>query len=1715
MRDFFDDNDLSAPIFGKENSTVHGWGIRSTTSQDSLTINMSTGANIRGLDIEKLLEAEATKEEEQETELTAEDGTDESTRREEADVADSGEETTTQPRHQDQEVAQDAQQPARVDGSDTQTWNAAETFEVASVAGADTLWIEQASDQAKALREAALTEDYMGPPAPHEFEQEACACACCMDMGPGNGPAPAAAGDNLSAPAAATTLDNLSRYLSEYNHPNTASDDFWDEFWGPPSQPNFHWNLTNSGTNAKNGTLTFNVAGSWYDSNGLTDDGADAATRAAAIRNALDVYEDILGINFVETTLTAASSVDIAFGNETSGRAFANFNHNSGVISNAWINIATNWSGTGAIGDYYFQTALHEIGHTLGLGHSGLYNAGSGTPSYNDSYWENDTTQYTMMSYWAQNNYTAPGENTPSGSFLGDVDLIGPQAVDWLALNRMYDPMGYGINDGATTGNTTWGFNDTWSSSSAPPVSNTLNNAFNSMASLLHRTSLTIVDGGGIDTLDLSGFANNTKIDVSEVSATDTRPSFSNVAGLNGNLMIGVGTIIENVVGGAGSELIYGNGAANNIQGGGGNDTIYGYGGADTLLGQAGNDTLYGGSGADSLDGGSDDDYLSAGSGADILRGSSGDDSLFGSSGNDTLRGGSGQDTLRGSSDDDDLWPGSSLVTGEIYDGGSGTDRLNFSNFGSSYVVNLATGDFDIGSTQTTLISIENVLAGTGNDSITGSADVNVLDGGDGNDTLDGSDGTGTLLAGDDTLLGQAGNDVLRYSMNNSASTAVGTYDGGAGTDTFEVTSATLFGRHVDLGAGQFQVNPGGSNRGNLISIENVTVYNDTSVDGNGSANVITGIGNFANTFDGGGGSDSIDGGAGNDSLTGGSGIDTLLGGDGNDTLLGGLSSDSVNGGAGNDLIRVLDGEFFDSVDGGLGDDTLDHSDVTRSGDTFNFLTGQIISTFDTGTPTLANIEHYVDGSGGNTIIWRSVFGGTVDAGAGNDTVHSGLNGLETLDGGLGIDTLNTSSYNSAYAVNLATGLTNFGGESFVNFENLISGNGNDTLTGTTGANTIIAGAGNDIVLGGDGDDSLLGGLGDDTLDGSDGTGTYLGSLDTLRGEAGNDVLRYSMSGSGTASTYDGGADTDTFEVTSATLSGRHVDLAAGQFQLSGLNRGNLISIENVRVYNNTSATGDGNNNRLEAIGNFANTFDGGAGDDTLLGGGGNDDLLGGTGVDSLSGGDGDDTLDGSDGTSAFLNGNDTLLGEAGNDVLRYSMSSSGTLTVGTYDGGSDTDTFEVTSTTLLGRHVNLDAGQFQLSGTNRGNLISIENVRVYNNTSALGDGIGNRIEGIGNFANNFDGGAGNDTLLGGAGNDTLLGGSGNDRIEGGDDNDSIKASGGDDKAFGGTGADTINGNGGEDTLNGDGGADVIDGGDDNDTIDGGGSADLLLGGDGHDSVLGGDGADTLKGNAGDDTLNGGAGHDRLDGGNGSDVLNGKDGDDKLKGGGDNDDLTGAAGEDTLQGGDGNDTLDGGADNDTLLGESGNDSMLGDDGNDSMLGGGGSDTMGGGTGNDTLIGGGGDDTLNGGGNDDVLIGSKGDDWLNAYTGNDLLNGGKGVDTLRGGDGDDTLRGGDQADILNGGNDDDTLEGESGYDTFVFNDGFGIDVILDFHADNREDIDLSGVTNITSFADLMASHLVNDGGFARIVDGPDTVLLQGVAFGSVGVGQAYSADDFIF
>ncbi len=392
------------------------------------------------------------------------------------------------------------------------------------------------------------------------------------------------------------------------------------------------------------------------------------------------------------------------------------------------------------------------------------------------------------------------------------------------------------------------------------------------------------------------------------------------------------------------------------------------------------------------------------------------------------------------------------------------------------------------------------------------------------------------------------------------------------------------------------------------------------------------------------------------------------------------------------------------------------------------------------------------------------------------------------------------------------------------------------------------------------------------------------------------------------------------------------------------------------------------------------------------------------------------------------------------------------------------------------------------------------------------GTDIANRING-GDFNDTLSGLGGGDTLIGWGGNDTLIGGAGHDSLDGGDGRDTAdystsasgvnvnlvagSGSGGDAQGDTLTGIENIIGSAAADTLHGDGGKNIITGNGGADMLLGGGGGDLLQAGDGSDTLNGAGGNDTLRGDNGADHLNGGTGNDRLAGNGDGDVLNGGDGNDTLFGGGGADHLDGGAGFDRagyffsaaavtvdLSTGHGSGGL---ANGDTLShieAVSGSDSF-----------------------GDTLIGRNGLDV--------ALQGNGGDDSLKGLNGNDTLSGDNGNDTLRGGLGDDHLDGGKGGDLLIGGSGNDKLTGGSGPDTFVFADGFGNDTITDFSGNDTEKIDLSGVGDITDFADLVANHLEDHGAFVTIVDGTDSIRLTGVTMNHIGAGLAYSADDFIF
>ncbi|THH38041.1 matrixin family metalloprotease [Aliishimia ponticola] len=451
----------------------------------------------------------------------------------------------------------------------------------------------------------------------------------------------------------------------------------------------YSWNIS------PGDTLTFDVSD-------LTSDGKDLA------RTALEAWTSVTGIAFNEVT----SGGQIVFDDDQNG-AFAQFNTTNGYITSASVNVETDWITTygTALNDYAFQTYIHEIGHALGLAHAGDYD-GSAVYGVNNLYL-NDSWQQTVMSYFDQDDNTYVDAT--------EAYVTTPQIADILAVQELY-----GVAGDIRTGDTTYGDNGN------------VGNYYDDLADLGNVT-FTILDDGGIDTLDTSSHTGNQTVSLEA-------ETFSSIFGETGNLGIARGTVIENYEGGSAADTVTGNAADNVINGNNGNDSLYGRegndtinggGGADRVVGNEGDDTLYGGAGNDILKGKAGNNTLMGEAGNDLLVGADdGTDVLMGGGGSDTLSGLSGADTLQGEDGDDFLY------------GGLGSDTLD---------------------------------GGEGDDILRGNRNNDTLDGAEGSDSVYGGGGNDTVLGGDgrDYLLGENGDDSLDGGLGDDNLT------GGDGADTF------------------------------------------------------------------------------------------------------------------------------------------------------------------------------------------------------------------------------------------------------------------------------------------------------------------------------------------------------------------------------------------------------------------------------------------------------------------------------------------------------------------------------------------------------------------------------------------------------------------------------------------------------------------------------------------------------------------------------------------------------------------------------------------------------------------------------------------------------------------------------------------------------------------------------------------------------------------
>ena len=279
-----------------------------------------------------------------------------------------------------------------------------------------------------------------------------------------------------------------------------------------------------------------------------TVDASFTAQQQQRVRQAVQAWQDVAAINFLEQSGSTDGTLSI-HNNPRGDRGVADMPHGGTTRTSATIGTGGSASSP-ALGSHFSVTAIHEIGHAIGLQHPGNYNGG-GANYQNGAVYAQDTKARTVMSYWS--------ERHQSGHDFKSLNPSAPMMDDIAAVQRLY-----GANHQTRKTDTTYGFN-----------SNTEREVM-SLSSAKDKPVFCVWDGGGKDTLDFSGFSQDQKIDLNA-------ESFSDVGGLKGNVSIAKGCIIENAIGGAGRDALIGNDAANRLKGGAGADTLRGGGGADTF----------------------------------------------------------------------------------------------------------------------------------------------------------------------------------------------------------------------------------------------------------------------------------------------------------------------------------------------------------------------------------------------------------------------------------------------------------------------------------------------------------------------------------------------------------------------------------------------------------------------------------------------------------------------------------------------------------------------------------------------------------------------------------------------------------------------------------------------------------------------------------------------------------------------------------------------------------------------------------------------------------------------------------------------------------------------------------------------------------------------------------------------------------------------------
>ena len=613
---------------------------------------------------------------------------------------------------------------------------------------------------------------------------------------------------------------------------------------------------------------------------------------------------------------------------------------------------------------------------------------------------------------------------------------------------------------------------------------------------------------GDADTLDFS----TTMLNPVSLSLAELAPQRVNE---NLTLQLNSSSGIEHLLGGAKADVLYGNSLPNTITGNDGADRIFGGLGNDLLIGGNGSDQCTGGTGDDTylfaatitaeadqitenanegvdtlnfaalttgiivnlgstsvqavhtnrtlkLNSAVTFENLIGGTSADTLFGNSLDNTVTGGAGDDKLIGATGNDLLLGGANNDTyvFVPTTVLEADQVTENANeGIDTLNFAFLTTDVVVNLGSTSIQPVHTNRTLklnsaTVLENILGGSGADTLFGNDLDNTLSGNAGNDKLSGA-------GGNDLLYGGADNDTYMFVPTTVLETDTVSENLNMGSDTLNFGDLTT---SVVVNLGSTSIQPVHTNR--KLKLNSAVVF-ENIIGGSGADTL------FGNTLE-----NTLTGNAGDDKLLGAGSNDVLLGGANNDTYMfvpsNAAEADQVIENANEGIDSLNFAYLTTSVVVNLGTTSIQTVNLKRT------LKLNSVSTFEnavggTGSDTLfgnALANRLTGGSGDNILVGLEA-GDILEAGSGRDILIGGQ-GLDILKGDAGDDILIAGTTTSDTCLcNLHTLRTHWiSGNAYADaISNLRAGVGNPLVSLKAKINVLNDAGERDVLYGGTGAD--------------------------------------------------------------------------------------------------------------------------------------------------------------------------------------------------------------------------------------------------------------------------------------------------------------------------------------------------------------------------------------------------------------------------------------------------------------------------------------------------------------------------------------------------------------------------------------------------------------------------------------------------------------------